>query len=217
MFPTQQGRLTHLNVTIAATTLAGLDDLPGDLDGYGPISADLCRTLAVSASSITAIGVDPTCGTALEVGRTTYRPRCPNGTTSPNAIGPADSPAVGSLHDAARSTIPRSSVTAARHALATWPACASFTTTSRPPAYGRRCNIPMPVSLGPARRGGNIAPKLPSGPSQHRKACQDRSFRPQPRPKEVSGAPRLRPPPPRERQPGIQRPQRRGPRRRRIQ
>jgi len=75
VFPTQQGRLTHLNVTIAATTLAGLDDLPGELDGYGPISADLCRTLAVSASSITAIGVDPTCGTALEVGRTTYRPR----------------------------------------------------------------------------------------------------------------------------------------------
>ena len=38
-------------------------------------------------------------------------------------------------------------MTAARHALATWPAYASFTTTSRPPAYGTRCNIPMPVSL----------------------------------------------------------------------
>src|SRR5664280_953443 len=75
VFPTQQGRLTHLNVTIAATTLAGLDDLPGELDGYGPVSADLCRALAVSASSITAIGVDPSCGTALEVGRTIYRPR----------------------------------------------------------------------------------------------------------------------------------------------
>ncbi len=75
VFPTQQGRLTHLNVTIAATTLAGLDDLPGELDGYGPVSADLCRALAVSASSITAIGVDPSYGTALEVGRTIYRPR----------------------------------------------------------------------------------------------------------------------------------------------
>ncbi|HEY5150373.1 MAG TPA: DUF222 domain-containing protein, partial [Mycobacterium sp.] len=75
VFPTQQGRLTHLNVTIAATTLAGLDDLPGELDGYGPIPADLCRTLAVSAASITALGVDPNCGTALDVGRTIYRPR----------------------------------------------------------------------------------------------------------------------------------------------
>ena len=75
VFPTQQGRLTHLNVTIAATTLAGLDDLPGELDGYGPIPADLCRALAVSAASITAVGVDPTCGTALDVGRTIYRPR----------------------------------------------------------------------------------------------------------------------------------------------
>jgi hypothetical protein len=75
VFPTQQGRLTHLNVTIAATTLAGLDELPGELDGYGPIPADLCRALAVSAASITAVGVDPTCGTALDVGRTIYRPR----------------------------------------------------------------------------------------------------------------------------------------------
>ena len=75
LFPTQQGRLTHLNVTIAATTLAGLDDLPGELDGYGPIHADLCRALAVSAASITAVAVDPTCGRALDIGRTTYRPR----------------------------------------------------------------------------------------------------------------------------------------------
>jgi len=75
VFATQQGRHTHLNVTIAATTLAGLDDLPGELDGHGPISADLCRALAVSAASITAVAVDSSCGTALDVGRTTYRPR----------------------------------------------------------------------------------------------------------------------------------------------
>ena len=75
VFPTQQGRLTHLNVTIAATTLAGLDDLPGELDGHGPIPADVCRALAVSAASITAIAVHPACGTALDLGRTAYRPR----------------------------------------------------------------------------------------------------------------------------------------------
>ncbi len=75
VFPTQQGRHTHLNVTIAASTLAGLDDLPGELDGHGPIPADICRALALSAASITAIAVDPTCGNALDLGRTTYRPR----------------------------------------------------------------------------------------------------------------------------------------------
>ena len=71
---THQGRTTGLNVTIAATTLAGLDDLPGELDGHGPILADLARAIATSAATITAIAVNP-CGTALDLGRTTYRPR----------------------------------------------------------------------------------------------------------------------------------------------
>ena len=72
---THQGRATGLNVTIAATTLAGLDDLPGELDGHGTIPADLARALAASAATVTAIAVNPACGTALDLGRTVYRPR----------------------------------------------------------------------------------------------------------------------------------------------
>ena len=72
---THHGRTTHLNVTIAATTLAGLDDLPGELDGHGAVPADLVRALAASAATITAVAVNPACGTALDLGRTTYRPR----------------------------------------------------------------------------------------------------------------------------------------------
>ena len=72
---THQGRTIGLNVTIAATTLAGLDDLPGELDGHGTIPADMARALAASAVSITAVAVNPACGTALDLGRTTYRPR----------------------------------------------------------------------------------------------------------------------------------------------
>ena len=72
---THQGRATGLNVTIAATTLAGLDDLPGELDRHGTIPADLARALAASAATITAIAVNPACGTALDLGRTVYRPR----------------------------------------------------------------------------------------------------------------------------------------------
>ena len=70
-----QGRVTHLNVTIAASTLAGLDDRPGELDGHGPIPADLARAIAASASTIAAIAINPGCGTGLDLGRTVYRPR----------------------------------------------------------------------------------------------------------------------------------------------
>ena len=70
-----QGRVTHLNVTVAASTLAGLDDRPGDLDGHGPIPADLARAIAASASTIAVIAIRPGCGTGLDLGRTVYRPR----------------------------------------------------------------------------------------------------------------------------------------------
>jgi len=72
---THQGRPTNLNITMAATTLAGLDDLPAELDGYGAVHADIARTLLASAATITAVAVNPTCGTALDLGRTLYRPR----------------------------------------------------------------------------------------------------------------------------------------------
>ncbi len=69
------GRVTHLNVTLAASTLAGLDDRPGELDGHGPIPADLARAIAASASTIAAIAIRPGCGAGLDLGRTAYRPR----------------------------------------------------------------------------------------------------------------------------------------------
>ena len=72
---THQGRPTNLNITMAATTLAGLDDLPAELDGHGPIHPDIARALLASAATITAVAVNPTCGTALDLGRTIYRPR----------------------------------------------------------------------------------------------------------------------------------------------
>ena len=72
---THHGRHTHLNVTISASTLAGLDDRPGELDGHGPIPADLARAIAISAETITAIAIRPGCGTGLDLGRTSYRPR----------------------------------------------------------------------------------------------------------------------------------------------
>jgi len=44
--PTPQGHRVGVQVAVAATTLLGLDELPGELLGYGPIPASMARDLA---------------------------------------------------------------------------------------------------------------------------------------------------------------------------
>jgi hypothetical protein len=66
-------------VYIDAATLAAVNDHPGELAGFGAITADTARALARSADSIRAIitrpaGPDRACGSALDAGRTVYRP-----------------------------------------------------------------------------------------------------------------------------------------------
>ncbi len=70
----RHGRRPHLNVTGAQSTLAGLDDLPGHLDGHGAITAHLLRAVAASWGTLTTIGINPATGTATAVGALTYRP-----------------------------------------------------------------------------------------------------------------------------------------------
>jgi Domain of unknown function (DUF222) len=65
--------VAQVQVTVAATTLLGLDDHPGDLAGYGPITAQAARQLAAEGTW-RRILTDPLSGTVLDVGRTTYRP-----------------------------------------------------------------------------------------------------------------------------------------------
>ncbi len=72
---TRQGRRPHLSVTIGLNTLAGFDDLPGRLQGFGAIPAELARTIAASAATITALVTDPTSGAVTSAGALTYRPR----------------------------------------------------------------------------------------------------------------------------------------------
>ena len=71
--PRRHGRRPHLQVTVGITTLLGLDDEPGELSGYGPITADLAREIAGDATW-TRILTDPTSGTLLDYGTTVYRP-----------------------------------------------------------------------------------------------------------------------------------------------
>jgi hypothetical protein len=66
---------TVVHVTVAASTLLGVDDHPGDLAGFGPIPADLARELA-TGDDVTwqRIVTDPLTGIATDVSRRTYRP-----------------------------------------------------------------------------------------------------------------------------------------------
>jgi hypothetical protein len=48
----------HVQVTIAATTLAGVDEAPADLDGHGPLDPDVARGLAARAAGWSRLFLD---------------------------------------------------------------------------------------------------------------------------------------------------------------
>ncbi|WP_158564204.1 HNH endonuclease signature motif containing protein [Jiangella anatolica] len=67
------GRPVAVQVTVSLTTLAGLDEEPGDLDGYGHVPARVARELA-AAGIWTWVGCDPVTGAVVDHGRTRYTP-----------------------------------------------------------------------------------------------------------------------------------------------
>ncbi|WP_116947166.1 DUF222 domain-containing protein [Jiangella endophytica] len=69
---TPQRRPISVHVTVPFSTLAGLSDEPGELDGYGPIPAHVASLLA-SEGVWTWLRTDVT-GQGLDLGRTRYRP-----------------------------------------------------------------------------------------------------------------------------------------------
>ncbi|TLM84865.1 DUF222 domain-containing protein [Pseudarthrobacter sp. NamE2] len=77
-FTTEPGKVptprTEVLVTVPVFALLGLTDEPAELDGYGPIPASMARKLlANGAESFRRVLVDPSDGTPLEIGRTSYR------------------------------------------------------------------------------------------------------------------------------------------------
>jgi Domain of unknown function (DUF222) len=70
---TRHGRAVHMNVTVPASTLAGSTDLPGEIRGFGPITAGTARVLAADAVWRRLL-TDPVSGVLLDHGRTTYAP-----------------------------------------------------------------------------------------------------------------------------------------------
>ena len=70
--PRRHGRRVALQVTVAASTLAGLDDHPATLESYGPIPAQVARELAQDATWRRLLTDEA--GQVCSVGTDTYRP-----------------------------------------------------------------------------------------------------------------------------------------------
>ena len=62
-----------VRVTVPSSTLLGLDDAPGDLDGFGPVPADIARLIAQDATWQRLV-TDPVTGILTDYSTTSYRP-----------------------------------------------------------------------------------------------------------------------------------------------
>jgi hypothetical protein len=91
--PPGTGRRPQVNVTVAASTLLGIDDQPAELDGHGPIPAVLARALAVDPTGTWRRLLTDDHGRLVDVTSHTYRPpaRWPgsSGCSSRVAVTPA--------------------------------------------------------------------------------------------------------------------------------
>jgi hypothetical protein len=72
--PRYHGLRPQINVSVALSTLLGTDEQPGELDGHGPIPADLARRLAADPSGTWRRLVTDELGHLVDYGRTTYEP-----------------------------------------------------------------------------------------------------------------------------------------------
>ncbi|MCG2620294.1 HNH endonuclease [Arthrobacter sp. I2-34] len=67
------GIRAEVMVTVPVFTLLGLDEEPAELEGYGPVPADVARVLCANAPSFHRVLTHPETGVRLSWGRTTYR------------------------------------------------------------------------------------------------------------------------------------------------
>jgi len=70
-----EGRRTHATVTLTLDALAALREDAAQLAGHGTITADLARTLADAAESVTLLVLDSDTGRPVGISDRTYRPR----------------------------------------------------------------------------------------------------------------------------------------------
>jgi putative component of membrane protein insertase Oxa1/YidC/SpoIIIJ protein YidD len=69
----RHGRAATVNVTVPYSTLIGIDDSPGELEGYGPITAAVARRIAADGTWRRLL-TDPASAALLDYGQTRYTP-----------------------------------------------------------------------------------------------------------------------------------------------
>ncbi|SHH53578.1 HNH endonuclease [Jatrophihabitans endophyticus] len=74
--PAWQGRRPAVQVTVAATTLLGMDDEPAELDGFGPLPASIARAIAADPSGTWQRLLTDPVGQLVDCSRR-YRPAAP--------------------------------------------------------------------------------------------------------------------------------------------
>ena len=72
--PREHGMRPSVQVTVALSTLLGLDDQPGELDGSGPMPASVARRIAADQTGTWRRLITDPMGRLLDYGRSTYRP-----------------------------------------------------------------------------------------------------------------------------------------------
>jgi len=72
--PRTQRMKPAVQVTVAFSTLLGLDDRPAELDGHGPIPAQVARRIAADQTGTWRRLLTDDRGRLLDYGRSTYRP-----------------------------------------------------------------------------------------------------------------------------------------------
>lgn len=75
--PRWHGMRPRVQVTIAMSTLLAMDEQPGEMDGYGPIPAELARRIAADQTGTWRRLVTDELGQLIDYGRTHYRPPAP--------------------------------------------------------------------------------------------------------------------------------------------
>jgi Domain of unknown function (DUF222) len=135
--PAARGMKPSIQVSVAASTLLGLDEQPGELEGHGPIPASLARRLAADPTGTWRRLLTDQHGRLLAVDRRTYRP--PTDLTDAYADG-----GIGSVEGCDRYRPPAA---LARHVIARDRIC-RFPHCHRP---ARRCELDH---ICPWRAGG---------------------------------------------------------------
>jgi len=131
LLPRSQGMRPAIQVTVALSTLLGLDDQPADLDGHGPIPAAVARRLAADPTGTwRRLITEPGTGHLLEYGRTTYRPRATSPTSSSPETGRASSWGAADRPAGAISITGDPGTTAGAPTRTIWPCCAGGITGS---------------------------------------------------------------------------------------